>query len=132
MESAAPNVKEQKSAIDTTPTAEKSGMSWSGRNLGELSGFEINSDNSTELVIGLNKAEVGGYNSNNLDAKLSTIMSKYGGEIVNRIIMGGEVVAVVVKAPISAVSSLTTDTQITGLASREFEDIFFWFLPESV
>jgi len=100
--------KSRKSFLDFGLFDASEGDRWFNE-LGNYGDFVVDED-SMELVIGINSDYPKNYDN------LVDLLGGFGGKVVNTVSMKGEVIAIVVDAPLNAVSLLKKEVQSVGLA----------------
>ncbi len=96
-------------------SAEQLYSSWSGKAAEGQGGFVAASDTTTEIVVGLPQNSIEGSHLD-LNARLYSLINAFQGKIVNKVSMGGRVVALVVKAPLGVASLFSKELKSSGLA----------------
>ena len=103
-----PDQKETAEGNSTTrPTTENK---WTFNSTNEWTDFANVDEDSAELVVGVNNTKPDSY------AQITALIAENGGQIVNTVLIGGEVVAVVADISFEAMSSFVQEVRATGLS----------------
>ncbi|MCK4481729.1 S8 family serine peptidase [Candidatus Bathyarchaeota archaeon] len=103
-----PDQKETAEGNSTTrPTTENK---WTFNSTNEWTDFANVDEDSAELVVGVNNTKPDSY------AQITALIAENGGQIINTVSIGGEIVAVVADMPFEAMSSFVQEVRATGLS----------------